>query len=130
MSETTTADDADRPDANRPVDLSGGEELDALLADSEWSLVMFYTKGCTLCQSMHPILGTVAKVADVAVASVNPGDDLDLVADYDVRSVPTLVLFEGDEPVDRIADGFVGAERVLALIREHAPDRVPSEEAE
>lgn len=111
----------------RPVRLSDGDELTALLDEESLVLVDFYTKGCTLCQAVEPVLGTVAKASDVTVAFVNPGADLDLVDDYDVRSVPTLVLFEDGAEVDRLADGFVGADRVLETIREHAPDAVPAE---
>ncbi|SDY55257.1 thioredoxin family protein [Halopenitus persicus] len=110
---------------DRPIDLDTGDELDAFLAEHDVALVEFYTKGCTLCQSVEPVLGTVARAADVAVATVNPRTDLSLVEAYDVRSVPTLVLFVDGSPVDRLAEGFVGVERVLDLIREHAPERVP-----
>ncbi|WP_096390096.1 thioredoxin family protein [Halopenitus persicus] len=112
---------------DRPIDLDTGDELDAFLAEHDVALVEFYTKGCTLCQSVEPVLGTVARAADVAVATVNPRTDLSLVEAYDVRSVPTLVLFVEGAPVDRLAEGFVGVERVLDLIRDHAPDRVPED---
>ncbi|SEH49197.1 Thioredoxin [Halopenitus malekzadehii] len=117
---STTADD-------RPVDLDTGDDLDAFLATHDVALVEFYTKGCTLCQSVEPVLGTVATATDVAVATVNPRTDLSLVEAYGVRSVPTLVLFVDGAPVDRLAEGFVGVERVLELIRTHAPERVPED---
>ncbi|WP_280537617.1 thioredoxin family protein [Halopenitus sp. POP-27] len=113
---------------DRPVDLDTGDDLDAFLATHDVALVEFYTKGCTLCQSVEPVLGTVATATDVAVATVNPRTDLSLVEAYDVRSVPTLVLFVDGAPVDRLAEGFVGVERVLELIRTHAPDRVPEDD--
>lgn len=117
-------------DRDRPVRLADGAELDALLAEEELVLVDFYTKGCTLCQAVEPVLGSVARASDVTVALLNPREDLDLVDAYDVRSVPTLVLFRDGTEVDRLADGFVGAERVLETIRDHDPDAAPDPGAE
>ncbi|MFB6234752.1 MAG: thioredoxin family protein [Halopenitus sp.] len=111
----------------RPVTLDDGDDLAELLAREEVALVDFWTKGCSLCDAMEPVVGNVARVADVQVATLNPGNDIDLVDEHDIRSVPTLILFVDGEEVDRIADGFVGVEGVLSMIREHVPERVPEE---
>ena len=42
--------------------------------------------------------------------------DLELVETYDVRSVPTLLLFEDGELVGRLADGFRGTEAVVEFV--------------
>jgi thioredoxin-like negative regulator of GroEL len=52
----------------------------------------------------------------VPVVVVNPRDDPVLIERFDVRSVPTLVLFEDGEAVDRLSEGFVGAERVIEFL--------------
>ena len=82
-------------------------ELDDLLADREHVLVMIRTAGCAVCKSMSPILDNVARATDATVVEFNPREDLDAVADFDVRSVPTFLLFVDGELVDRRADGFV-----------------------
>lgn len=101
---------------NRPTHLDDGDALDAFVADHDRALVEFYTEGCTLCQSMEPVLGSVARATDAAVGLLNPRTDLGLVERFDVRSVPLLVLFVDGEPVARLADGFVGAERVVEFV--------------
>jgi len=83
------------------------EELDAVLADADRVLVMIRTAGCTICKSMSPILDGVAHTTDAAVVEFNPREDLDAVADFGVRSVPTFLLFVDGDLVDRLADGFV-----------------------
>lgn len=116
-SATTTA-------APKPRDVDAREfpaELRDAVVDHDLVLVDFYTKGCTLCQSIEPVLGSVARAADVPVLLVNPRTDPSLVSEHDIRSVPTLALFradEGGEPteVDRVADGFVGAERIVEFV--------------
>jgi thiol-disulfide isomerase/thioredoxin len=106
--------DPERPDA--PVRLSSGEALDALVAARDLVLVDFYTSGCTLCQSIEPVLGNVARATDATVALINPRDDLSLVKRFEIRSVPTLVLFEGGEPVGRVAEGFVGTGALVEFV--------------
>lgn len=100
----------------RPVRLADAGELDELVATEELVLVEFFTDGCGICASMEPVLGNVARESDAVVALVNPRDDPPLVADYDVRSVPLLVLFEDGTPVARLADGFQGTEAVLSFV--------------
>ena len=104
----------------KPHRLDTGEELDALAAERDVLLVDFYTKGCTLCQSIEPIVGNVARATTATVAMLNPQTDLDLVDEYDIRSVPTLLLFEDGEVVGRMANGFEGTESVVEFVTEHS----------
>ena len=108
--------------AVRPTRLEDGDDLEAFVADHDVALVEFYTKGCSMCQAMEPVLGNVARATDVAVGLVNPGEDVPLVERFDVRSVPTLVLFRDGEEVARRAEGFQGAGSVVAFLEEHAPE--------
>ena len=120
----------------KPVRLADGDELDAFVADRDLALVEFYTKGCTLCQAMEPVLGNVARAMSAerpsngeysaGVGMVNPETDLALVDRFDVRSVPTLLLFRDGEVVARMAEGFRGASAVLDFLDEHAPGVAPS----
>ena len=105
-------------DPDRPTALSTADELDALVASEELVLVEFYTSGCSICQSMEPILSNVARESDAVVATMNPRDDPPLVEEYDVRSVPLLLLFSEGELVDRLADGFVETDRLVEFVEQ------------
>ncbi|AEN05964.1 co-chaperone YbbN [Halolamina sp.] len=100
----------------KPIRLSDREELDGLLEREDRVLVDFYTQGCTLCQSLEPVLGNVARETDATVAMLNPRDALGVVEEFNIRSVPTLVFFEDSEPVDRLAEGFQGTDAVLSFV--------------
>jgi thiol-disulfide isomerase/thioredoxin len=100
-----------------PTRVETAAELDALIDAHERLLVDFFTDGCGACAAMEPVLGGVAKETGVPVALVNPRDDPVLIERFDVRSVPTLVRFEDGEAVGRLAEGFVGAERVVEFLR-------------
>jgi thioredoxin 1 len=105
-------------DPDRPVDLDGEAELDAFVDADPVALVEFYTEGCGMCASMEPVLGNVARASEAAVGLVNPRDDPPLVDRFDVRSVPTLVLFVDGEPVARRSEGFVGADDLVSWVED------------
>lgn len=108
----------------KPTQLETGDDLDAFLADRDVALVEFYTSGCTMCQAMEPVLGNVARATGVPVATINPGDDIGLVDRFDIRSVPTLILFADGEETARRAEGFVGADAVVSMLEDEVPEAV------
>lgn len=107
MSESNTS------SRDRPVTLDDETSLDNLLDQESLVLVEFYTDGCGICQSMEPVISGVARETDATIATLNPRDDPPLVERFDVQSVPLFVLFVDGEPVDRLADGFVGGDRLI-----------------
>jgi len=106
--------------SEKPHRLDTGDELDELVAAHEVVVVDFYTKGCTVCQSIEPMMGNVARATTATVAMLNPQTDLDLVDEYDIQGVPTLVLFEDGEIVGRMASGFEGTESIVSFVTENS----------
>lgn len=115
MTTTRPFDPAEPPE--RPVDLADSEALDAFVETYPRVLLEFYTDGCGICASMEPILGGLAR-SGVVVGTINPRDDPHLVDDFEIRSVPTFVLFVDGDPVDRLADGFVPSDELRAFATE------------
>ncbi|PSP56291.1 thioredoxin [Halobacteriales archaeon QS_1_67_19] len=111
-----TQDSAPSETPDTPVRLADGDDLEDFVAAHDLALIDLYTKGCTLCQAIEPVVGNVAHATDAAVGMLNPKTDLELVETYDVRSVPTLLLFEDGELVGRLADGFKETEAVVAFV--------------
>lgn len=99
-----------------PIRLESREELEQLVAEHDRVLVDFYTRGCPICQSIEPVMGNVAKVSDVTVAMLNPRESPGLIEEFNIRSVPTLVLFEDGDEVDRMAEGFRGTDAIVAFV--------------
>jgi thiol-disulfide isomerase/thioredoxin len=115
MSEASPPFDPDAPPSH-PVDLPDGDSLDAFLDAHHRVLVQFYTDGCSICDSMAPVLDAVVHKTGVPVVTVNPRDDPPLVDRFRITSVPTLVLFRDGDPVDRLADGFVPVADLTAFV--------------
>lgn len=103
---------------NRPRKVESVEQFESLLREEPRLLVEFYTRNCSKCGAMEPVLGTVAKVSDTPIALVNGGDLFELSSEYRISSVPSLLLFEDGAEVDRLAEGFVGVDGVLAFLGE------------
>jgi len=101
---------------DRPQSLESGAALEAFVSQHPTALVEFHTEGCSKCAAMEPVLGGVARAADVAIGTINPRDDPPLIEEYDVRSVPLLVAFVDGDPVARKAEGFVPMESVCSWL--------------
>jgi thioredoxin 1 len=100
--------------------LTGGDELAELIGSERRVLAEFYSRSCPKCDAQEPILGLVAREFDGVVAMVDPGGELSLLREYGVASTPGFVRFEGGEPTGTLADGVVGAERLLSFARGEA----------
>ncbi|MDS0473393.1 thioredoxin family protein [Natrinema sp. 1APR25-10V2] len=121
MTEPTASDSTDDGQPTRkPVQLDDAADYDDLIATHDLVLLEFVTSGCGICASMEPVLGSVARSAPGAVATVNAGLVPDLAAEFDVRSVPTLVVLKEGEEVARLDDGFQQAETLVDLLETHA----------
>jgi len=100
----------------RPRSLSTREQLDELVASHDRVLVEFHTEGCGKCKAMEPVLSGVARTTDVVVGTMNPRDDPVLVEEYDVRSVPKLLLFDDGDLVATREDGVLSVDDVRAVV--------------
>ena len=103
----------------KPTPLADESALDAFVSGTDVVLVEFYTEGCGICESMVPVIGNLARELDIAVGTINPRDDPPLVERFDVRSVPLFVLFVDGEPVDRRAEGFIGADELSSWVEQY-----------
>lgn len=102
-------------DTDRPTTVDAADLPDRIAAGDPL-LVMFRVEGCSICAAMEPVLDGVARQVDVPIAVVNPRDHPPLVDEHRITSTPTLVLFGGGQEVDRLAEGFVPAEEVVAFV--------------
>lgn len=68
--------------------------IEALLARPGIILVDFWAPWCGPCVAIGPILDALAsKMPQICIAKINVDDEGDLAARYQVRSIPTLLLF-------------------------------------
>jgi thioredoxin 1 len=64
-------------------------------------LVDFWAEWCGPCRMLAPILEDISNEhADkIKIVKLNTDENTDLVTKYEIRSIPTLILFVNGEPV-------------------------------
>lgn len=85
------------------------------------TLVDFWAPWCGPCKMIAPILEELAPEVEgkANIAKLNVDDNQATASEYEVMSIPTLILFKDGEPVDKVV-GFQPKEQLTALIEKHA----------
>ena len=87
---------------------------DDVLNSDKLVLVDFWAEWCGPCRMVAPVLDEIA--ADhpetITIAKLNIDENPETARDFQVMSIPTMILFKGGEPVKQI----VGAKPKAALL--------------
>ncbi|MFC7139140.1 thioredoxin family protein [Halosimplex aquaticum] len=97
---------------SEPIDVRSGDQLDALVDGNDVVLADFHAEWCGPCQAVEPVVEAIAAETDAAVAKIEVDANQPLAAGYNVRAIPTLVLFADGAVEDR----FVGDEPPEVLV--------------
>jgi len=80
-------------------------------------LVDFFATWCGPCKMISPMVDKLAEeyAGKVTFYKLDVDDAMQTALGFDVRSIPTLILFKNGEEVDRIV-GAPGREELVALL--------------
>ena len=80
-------------------------------------LVDFYADWCGPCKMLSPIVDEVAKeMSEIKVVKVNVDEAQDLAMNYQVMSIPTLVVIKGGKEVKRSV-GLIDKSEIKNLVK-------------
>jgi len=67
-------------------------------------LVSFWSPRCRPCKTVAPIVDEVAEqyIGQVKVVKVNTDENPSVASEHNIRSIPTLMIFEGGQQVDMV----------------------------
>lgn len=79
-------------------------------------LLDFFATWCGPCRMISPIIDQIAEEnADIKVGKIDVDQDGDLAAQFQIFSIPTLIVMKNGEPVEK-AVGARSKEEILAML--------------
>jgi thioredoxin 1 len=113
----------DTENAGGTVEVSDASFSAEVLSSNKPVLVDFWATWCGPCKMVAPVLEEIAteRAEQLTVAKLDVDANPETARDFQVVSIPTMILFKDGQPVKRI----VGAKGKAALLRELS-DAVPN----
>ena len=113
----------DTENAGGTIEVSDASFSAEVLSSNKPVLVDFWATWCGPCKMVAPVLEEIAteRAEQLTVAKLDVDANPETARDFQVVSIPTMILFKDGQPVKRI----VGAKGKAALLRELS-DAVPN----
>ncbi|MEF8781219.1 MAG: thioredoxin [Haloferacaceae archaeon] len=106
---------ATKVETDEPIHVNGTEEFDDLISGGETILVDFHADWCGPCKMIEPIVEDIAAETDAIVAKVDVDANQPLAQNFGVRGVPTLLVFDDGEKVERLV-GVQSEEQLKTVV--------------
>jgi thioredoxin 1 len=96
-------------------------KFNTLINEKQLTLVDFYADWCGPCKMLAPILQEVKSILkdEVRIIKINVDQHQDLAAEFMVRGVPTMLLFNEGKMLWR-QSGVLSAKDLVTIIRQHS----------
>lgn len=87
-----------------------------VLEESKTVLIDFYADWCGPCKMLAPVLEEIAKEkTNTKFVKINVDDAQELAMEYNVMSIPTLVVIKNGKEVNRVV-GLVNKSELMEII--------------
>ncbi|MFW5949964.1 MAG: thioredoxin [archaeon] len=104
---------------SEPIYVDSTAEFQSIVEDYDVVLVDFYADWCGPCKMLEPIVEDLAETTEAAIAKVDVDAHQQLAGQYQVRGVPTVVLFAAGDVADQVV-GVRDKSHYASLIERHA----------
>ena len=89
---------------SKPAEVTDGTFEAEVLKSDKPVLVDFWAPWCGPCRMVAPVVEELSEEysGKVKFLKLNTDDNTNTAANYGIRSIPTLLMFKGGQPVDQI----------------------------
>ena len=100
--------------------LDGEEFVKTIKTSDKPVLVDFWAPWCGPCRMLAPILEEVEKDlgSKITVAKVNVDENQELAQQFQIMSIPAMMIFKGGKAVDSMV-GLMPKDRIVAYLNKH-----------
>ena len=79
--------------------------------------VQFSTPWCAPCRTFSPIMDSLADQfkGQCMFGKINAEDNMELAYNFNISAVPTMIIFQKDQVIDRI-NGLIGRDKIVEKI--------------
>lgn len=104
----------------KPIDVTDNTFAGLVLEADLPTIVDFWAVWCGPCKMISPVLEQIAaeRMDELQVVKLDVDHNNATAMEYGVMSIPTLILFKGGQPVERIV-GYMPKARILKQIEPH-----------
>lgn len=98
--------------------MTSGTFQDEVISHPGVVLVEFWSPSCGHCRTLHPVLEQIAEenAGVLKIATVNTGEETMLSTRFNIRGVPTFMLYRGGKKIQEMI-GAMPKQQIEAWIR-------------